>query len=360
MGRRVGGHGGESGMGMDGGGLSFGPLAPVVALDGVSDVAVLGDGSVWADSGNGMRRCDDIDVFRTPRMVRDYAVELCAQLGRRLDDACPIADASTIDGVRVHAVIEPLVPVGASLSIRLPDNRVNNLDTLVRNGFVPPGWDQRLASLVRSKANIIVCGGTGTGKTTLLKALLAVCDPSERIVSVEETRELGGIAHGDYVSLVSREPNVEGAGGVSLADLVKATLRMRPDRIVLGECRGEEISDLMRAFNSGHKGGMATIHADGVERLPGRLVGLGHLAGLSTQAVHSLAAGAFDVAIHLERLAGGRRIAQIGFLDTDSTGGLRGCVACSWTPVRADAGRIVMQGRRSVHWPAFRDRWGLE
>lgn len=343
-------------------GLSFGPLEPVVRLNGVTDIAVTCDGRVWADTGGGMTHRPQVTVFRSPHMVRDYAVELCAQLGRRLDDACPIADASTIDGVRVHAVIEPLVPLGACLSIRLPDGRVSTLRSLEATGFVPPGWRRRLETLVRARANIIVCGGTGTGKTTLLKALLAQCEPAERLISVEETRELGTLGHENYVSLVTREANVEGAGGVSLADLVKATLRMRPDRIVLGECRGEEIADLMRAFNSGHKGGMATIHADGIERLPSRLIGLGHLAGLNTQAVQSLAAGAFDVAIHLERVAGARHIAQIGFLGTDADDNLRGMTACEWKPLRDQrdqSGRIRMQGRNTTHWNAFARRWDL-
>ena len=169
---------------------------------------------------------------------------------------------------------------------------------------MPKTWLPLLRGLVSRRATILITGGTGTGKTTLMKALLAECGASERIVTVEEVRELGMLGLANHVSLVSREANVEGAGAVGLPELVKATLRMRPDRVVLGECRGEEIADLLRALNSGHHGGMTTLHADGVARVPARMEALGLLAGLAPQALAMLMAGAFDVVLHLERRNG--------------------------------------------------------
>ncbi|BDR55352.1 pilus biosynthesis protein [Bombiscardovia apis] len=334
------------------GGLAFGYLAPLAADVRVTDIAVTGDGRVWADSGAGMKERQLHPGFAGPGMVREYAVQLCSQLGKRLDDSCPIADASTPGGVRIHAVIAPLVSAGASISIRLPDRQEPQLQALVAAGLCPGSWLYLLQALVARRATIMVTGGTGSGKTTLLKALLRQCKPSERIVSVEEVRELGIIpGHADHVSLAVREANVEGAGAVALPELVKATLRMRPDRIVLGECRGEEIADLLRAFNSGHHGGMVSLHADSVERVPSRLATLGLLAGLSPQVLAALIEGAFDVVIHLEREHGQRRIGQIGVLKLGADGRLQGRAVCSW-----DGKGKPMYG---VLWPGFARQWGI-
>lgn len=312
--------------------MSFGLLTELAEEPGITDVAVTCDGRVWVDRGAGMCEHHLRVPFRSPQVVREYAVQLCAQLGRRLDDACPIADASTMEGVRVHAVIAPLVPQGAAISIRLPSVAVMSLEQLARNALFPMDWLPLLQGLVHSKATILVTGGTGSGKTTLVKALLAECDYHERIVTVEEVRELGDCNHDNHVSLVTREPNVEGAGAVNLADLVKATLRMRPDRVVLGECRGEEIVDLLRAFNSGHHGGMTTLHADSVARVPSRLISLGLLADVSPPAMALLAQDAFDVVLHVERENGQRRIAQIGLLH-GTAGTLEGIPLARWSGI---------------------------
>ena len=212
----------------------FGLLNDVASDPQVTDLAVTCDGRVWADRGNGMRETVLRVPFRSPQVVREYAVQLCAQLGRRLDDACPIADAASPDGIRVHAVIAPLVPQGAAISIRFPDRTMASLRHLSQLGVFPAAWLPMFVGLVRRHATVLITGGTGVGKTTLLKALLAQCDVNERIVTVEEVRELGELGRGDHVSLVTREANVEGVGAISLTDLVKATLRMRPDRVVLG------------------------------------------------------------------------------------------------------------------------------
>ena len=331
---------------------TFGYLDGLVSDPAVTDIAVTGRGDVWIDRGSGMEEVLLRPGFTGPRAVRDFAVQLCAQLGRRLDDARPMADASSREGIRVHAVLAPLVPEGAAISIRLPNRHPPGLEELAAAGLCPASWLFILRALVVNRASILVTGGTGAGKTTLLRALLGMCPQEQRLVIVEEVRELGRIAgHRNMVSLAVRESNVEGAGGVGLVDLVKATLRMRPDRIILGECRGEEIADLLRAFNSGHQGGMATLHADSVERVPTRLATLGLLAGLQPKALAALAKGAFDVVVHLERSGGHRHIAQIGRLATAADGRLVGEAVCTW------------EGRGAATygtaWSKFARRWGI-
>ena len=331
---------------------TFGYLDGLVSDPAVTDIAVTGQGDVWIDRGAGMEEVLLRPGFAGPRAVRDFAVQLCAQLGRRLDDARPMADASSREGIRVHAVLAPLVPEGAAISIRLPNRNPPGLEELVAGGLCPASWLFILRALVVNRATILVTGGTGAGKTTLLRALLGMCPQEQRLVVVEEVRELGHIAgHRNLVSLAARESNIEGAGGVGLVDLVKATLRMRPDRIILGECRGEEIADLLRAFNSGHRGGMATLHADNVERVPARLAALGLLAELEPRALAALAKGAFDVVIHLERTGGHRHIAQIGRLTTTVDGRLLGEAVCTW-PGRGAA-------TYGTAWSKFARRWGI-
>ncbi len=330
--------------------IFFGLLDDVASDPQVTDLAVTCDGRVWADRGNGMRETVLHVPFRSPQVVREYAVQLCAQLGRRLDDACPIADAASPDGIRVHAVIAPLVPQGAAISIRFPDRTMASLQHLSKLGVFPAAWLPTFVGLVRKHATVLITGGTGVGTTTLLEALLAQCDVNERIVTVEEVRELGELGRDDHVSLVTREANVEGVGAISLADLVKATLRMRPDRVVLGECRGAEIVDLLRAFNSGHHGGMTTVHADGVNRVPSRLISLGLLAGVSPQALTMLAAGAFDAVVHLERVNGQRRITQIGELRV-AHGELAGTPLAVWNGCHPP--------RYAAEWGHFIERWGI-
>lgn len=331
--------------------IAFGYLGALMDDAQVTDIAVTVDGKVWADRGAGMREEQIYPGFTGPEMVRAYAVQICSQLGKRLDDSCPIADASTEDGIRIHAVIAPIVTRGACLSIRLPQKKIPLLPEMAAGGFMSTAVLPLLRSLVEKRATILISGGTGSGKTTLLKALLSQCSASERIVSVEEVRELGHLpGHDNYVSLTPREANVEGAGCIDLSELVKATLRMRPDRIVLGECRGEEIADLLRAFNSGHRGGMTTVHSNGVERIPARMVTLGLLAGLEPKVLASLVVGAFDVVLHLEKMQGHRCLSQIGLLAMDASGQLKGLPLC-WYDKRGE----VQYGSL---WKDFVRKWG--
>lgn len=332
--------------------MRFGPLDPIMSDPSVTDVAVTGDGTVWTDRGCGMVREIGVPTFRSPRAVREFAVGLCAQMGCRLDDASPIADAASPEGVRVNAVIAPLVPDGASLSIRVQPRDTPGLDALAGRGMMPLSWLPLLRSLVRCRANILIIGGTGSGKTTLMRALLAECGGDERVVSVEEVRELGSIGVANHVPLATRNANVEGAGAVGLADLVRASLRMRPDRIVVGECRGAELGELIRALNSGHRGGMTTMHANGIDAVGSRIVSLGLLAGMSPRTTAMMAREAFDVVLHIDRVEGRRWLAGVGILVEDA-GDLTSRMVLRWVwrgPSRSEFAR-------GDGWPEFAARW---
>lgn len=328
--------------------ISFGPLGEYARDSRVTDLAITPDGRVWTDVGEGMKQRCHPQWLQSPHIVREFAVQLCSQFGKRLDDSCPIADASTPEGLRINAVIAPLVPSGASISIRFPDRVQASLDALCMQGMIASEWMPMLNNLAQGHANILITGGTGSGKTTLLKALLKACAAEERIVTVEETRELGNIARLNHVAMATRDANVEGVGAVSLSELLRATLRMRPDRVILGECRGGEIADLLMALNSGHHGAMATMHADSVERVPARLLSLGLQAGLNSETLNMLCIGAFDIVLHLTRHQGLRRLAQIGKLEMTASQRCVGRCLSAWD------GHNPVQNASSWHYEMSR------
>jgi pilus assembly protein CpaF len=297
----------------------FGALAPVVAERGVTDVFLNGDGTVWADRGSGAAV---VEGLRVPAAgARELAVRLVALGGRHLDEATPAVDVRLGDGVRVHAVLPPVSGGAALVSVRLPAETRLGLDDLDAAGFfeeVPAG---RIRELVARRANLLVTGAGGSGKTTFLAALLAAAPAHERIVVLEDVAELR-IAHPHVVSLEARQPNLEGAGGIALDRLVREALRMRPDRLVLGECRGAELRELLAALNTGHDGGAGTLHANSLGDVPARLEALGALAGMSPDAVARQAVSALDAVVHVERRPEGRRLAALGRLGLDRRGRL--------------------------------------
>ena len=285
-----------------------GPLQPLLELPGVTDVLVNGPQEVWVDRGSGLERAA-VDLGDAAR-VRALAVRLAAAGGARLDDASPVADARLPGGVRLHAVLPPLAPECTAISLRVPRAQPFTLEELVAGGTVHPGLEPVLRGLVARRASLLVTGATGTGKTTLLAALLGLVDPGERILVVEEAAELFP-EHPHVVRLVARRPNVEGVGGVGLEELVRAALRMRPDRLVLGEARGAELREVLLALTTGHEGGCATLHAGSAEHVPARLEALGAIAGLDRSALAAQACTAFDAVLHVQRERGERRLVEV-------------------------------------------------
>ncbi|GHF14493.1 TadA family conjugal transfer-associated ATPase [Pseudolysinimonas yzui] len=298
---------------------AFGPLAAAVAERGVTDVFLNGDGTVWVDRGTGAAA---VEAVRVPAAAaRELAVRLIALGGRHLDEATPAVDVRLGDGVRVHAVLPPVSGGGALVSVRLPAEVRPGLDDLDAVGFFAQVAVGRIRQLVARRANLLVTGAGGSGKTTFLAALLGAAPPHERIVVLEDVAELR-IAHPHVVSLEARQPNLEGAGGVGLDRLVREALRMRPDRLVVGECRGPELRELLAALNTGHDGGAGTLHANSLADVPARLEALGALAGMSPDAVARQAVSALDVVLHVERVPEGRRLAALGRLGLDRRGRL--------------------------------------
>jgi len=283
--------------------LGAGPLQPLLDDPRVSDVLVNGPRDVWVELDGRLTRTG-VDLG-TDDDVRALAVRLAAAGGQRLDDGAPTVDARLPDGTRLHAVLPPVAGGCTLLSLRVVRQRALPVSELVRLGTVVPALVPVLRALVAARANLLVSGSTGAGKTTLLAALLAWAGHDERIVVVEEAGELTP-DHPHVVRLLARRANVEGAGRVDLADLVRQALRMRPDRIVLGECRGAEVREVMAALNTGHDGGCATVHANTAADVPARLEALAALAGLSREATAAQASAAFDAVLHLRRTGSGR------------------------------------------------------
>jgi pilus assembly protein CpaF len=295
-----------------------GPLDPLLADPRTSDVLVNGPGEVWVDQGDGLTRAGV--TFRDEAAVRRLAQRLAASAGRRLDTAAPTVDARLPGGIRLHAVLPPISPTGTLISLRVVARRTYSLRELELLGSLLPEMTAALRELVAARLAFLVTGGTGTGKTTLLSSLLSCVAPADRIVLVEDSGELVP-DHPHVVRLEARAPNVEGAGAVGLRDLVRQALRMRPDRLVVGEVRGAEVVDLLAALNTGHEGGCGTVHANTVEHVPARLEALAATAGLSRDALHSQLAASVQAVVHLVRGRDGqRRVAVIATLQREETG----------------------------------------
>ncbi|ROR73202.1 TadA family conjugal transfer-associated ATPase [Bogoriella caseilytica] len=324
-----------------------GPVQALLDDPAVTDVLVNGGNGVWVDRGQGMERTP---LTLDAPAARGLATRLAAASGRRLDDASPIVDGTLPGGTRLHAVLPPLGAEGALISLRTHRQTAMTLEDLVAAGTVPRALEPVVRALVSSRANVLISGATGSGKTTLLAALLSLAGHGERLICIEESAELRP-DHPHVVHLQVRRANVQQAGEVALAELVRAAMRMRPDRLVLGECRGAEVREVLTALNTGHDGGWATVHANTVREVPARLVALGALAGMSEQTTAAQAVAAVDAVIHLRRGGDGtRRMEQIGVLERTGAE-----LACREAVIHREG-----QVRSGPAWEVLARRLGLD
>jgi pilus assembly protein CpaF len=291
--------------------LGYGPLEPFLRDPTVTEIMVNGYDQVYIERAGVIQETDSsfLDDAHLLRIID----RIVSQVGRRVDESSPMVDARLPDGSRVNAIISPLALRGPSLTIRKFAQDALTLESLVELGTMTPQSADFLAQCVRGKLNLLISGGTGTGKTTLLNAVSQYVPTSERIVTVEDAAELR-LQQRHVVPLESRPPNVEGEGEVRIRDLVRNALRMRPDRIIVGEVRGAETLDMLQAMNTGHDGSLTTIHANSARDALHRLEMLVLMAGveLPVKAIREQIAGGFDLLVHIARLVdGSRRITQI-------------------------------------------------
>lgn len=285
--------------------LGAGPLENLLRDPETTDVLVTGDGQVWTDRGSGLE--DRGRLFSDDAHVLRIATRLAGWAGRRLDEASPFVDARLPNGVRLHCVMPPIATDGTCISLRVPRSGGLSVHDLVSSGSLDERGADTIQALIDDRRSFLITGGTGCGKTTVLGALLALVPSTERIVIVEDTAELQP-DHPHVVRMQSRPPNIEGAGHISMRDLVRQALRMRPDRIVVGEVRGAEVIDLLTALNTGHEGGCGTVHANSPADVPTRIQALGLMAGVPREAVSALLATAVDAIVHVQRDSRGQRI----------------------------------------------------
>ena len=305
------------------------PLARYLGDPEVTDLFVNGSTGLFVDRGRGASPAPEWRAREED--VRELAIALIGLGGRHIDDATPCVDVRLEGGIRVHAVLPPVAAEGTAISIRVPRLESPDLADLESRGMFDAQTRVRLEDAVARRENLLITGAAGAGKTTLLAAMLGCAPASDRIVTIEDVAELR-LQHPHHVRLEARQANLEGAGAIGLARLVREALRMRPDRLVVGECRGEEVRELLSALNTGHDGGAGTLLANGLNDVPARLEALGALAGLDDRALARQAASAIGCVLHIDRDGNGsRRLAAAG------------------RPVIGSAGRLQIE---ELPWPA--------
>ena len=291
--------------------FGYGPLEPLLARDDIADIMVNGANRVFIEVGGKVQRTNI--RFRDNTQLMNICQRIVSKVGRRVDESSPICDARLADGSRVNVIAPPLAIDGPTLTIRKFRKDKLKLTDLVNFGSITPDGARLLAVIGRSRCNVIISGGTGSGKTTLLNCLTAYIDEDERVITCEDAAELQ-LQQAHVVRLETRPPNLEGHGQVSMRDLVRNCLRMRPERIIVGEVRGPEAFDLLMAMNTGHDGSMGTVHANSTREALSRIESLITLGGynLPSKTLREMISTSVDVVVQAERLRDGtRRITRI-------------------------------------------------
>lgn len=291
--------------------LGYGPLEPLLARDDIADIMVNGADTVYIEVGGKVQQTDI--RFRDNAQLLHVCQRIVSQVGRRVDESSPICDARLLDGSRVNVIAPPLAIDGPTLTIRKFKKDKLTLDQLVKFGSITPEGAEILQIIGRVRCNVIISGGTGSGKTTLLNCLTGYIDPDERVITCEDAAELQ-LQQPHVVRLETRPPNLEGEGQVTMRDLVKNCLRMRPERIIVGEVRGPEAFDLLQAMNTGHDGSMGTLHANSPREAVSRIESMITMGGYSLPAktIREMIVSSVDVIVQATRLRdGSRRITHI-------------------------------------------------
>ena len=296
----------------------LGILESLLNNSNITDILVNGHKEVWIDQGQGLEKTKL--TFLNEESVRSLAQKLALSTGRRLDQSQPYVDAQLTKTIRLHAVLTPIASPGTFISLRIHRPKTMSLTELVINKTLTTSQKNFLTEMIKNKKSFVICGGTGSGKTTLLNSLLSDVGKSQRILIIEDSRELNP-QHPHVLSLEGRPVNIEGVGLITIKDLIKQSLRMRADRLIIGEVRGAEVIDWLSALNTGHTGSAGTIHANSIHEVITRFECLGLMAGLSKEATHSQLKTALNYVIHIERNADGKRqVRAIGEFQTDSLG----------------------------------------
>lgn len=286
--------------------VGLGPLEPLLADDGITDIMVNGPSKIYIEKKGRIQLTKA--KFRDARHLVQVAQRIAIQIGRRVDESSPIVDARLLDGSRVNIVLPPVALDGASISIRKFSKTAVSFKQMIEGKTIIPEMARLLEIASACRLNTLVSGGTGSGKTTLLNALSTMISESERIVTIEDSAELR-LQQPHVVRLESRPANIEGEGKITIRDLVKNALRMRPERIIIGEVRGDECLDMLQAMNTGHDGSMATVHANSASEALDRLENLVSMAGgnLPSKVIRQQIASALDIIIQTERMRDGKR-----------------------------------------------------
>lgn len=296
----------------------LGILEPLLLDKSITDILVNGANQVCIDRGNGIEETNF--RFESDLQVRQMAQRLALAVGRRLDQTSPFVDARLENGIRLHAGLSPISKPGTTISLRIPRAKTFSLQEFLDLGSIDLTIKKFLEQIIQQRASFVISGGTGSGKTTLLNTLLSECDLKERILIVEDSNELNP-NHKFRTSLEARPANLEGKGAIEMRDLIRQALRMRPDRLVVGEVRGAEVIDWLAALNTGHEGGAGTIHANSPQDVPARFEALALAAGLNREGLHAQLNSAIEYVIHISRKFGAKRIvSSIGRSKLNSKG----------------------------------------